>query len=56
MKKIEKGEYDVLKQYGKYVLVAATVAFGWIVAYWLIKFALFLMLLWFIFFRLPTFF
>ena len=49
-------EEVVIKRYGKYFLVAAIVAVGGVVAYWFVKFALFLVLLWFIFFRLPTFF
>lgn len=56
MKNIEKADYDVLKQYGKYVLVAAIVAFGGMVMCWLLKLALFAWMVWFVIFRLPAMF
>lgn len=55
--KLDKKETeDVLERYGKFVLVAALIAFGGTVAYWLLKVVLFAVMIWFVLFQLPSMF
>lgn len=53
---IEEEELDVLRRLGKWVGVFLAVGVFGAVVYWLVKVAMFLVLVWWLLFRLPTMF